>query len=239
MVFSEEEMAELHNVHLEEHVLKEKKHDITENIQRIETKIEEKRETQAKLFAVLQRMESSETYSETLHRFSMEKDRLNELALNWSVLKTASEILTETKRTYQSDYLAKIIDQMTTYFSKITDGAYVNVYAPTKDRPFQVQSATGIRYKVNELSQGTIDQLYISLRIAMGELVSEQHNIPFIIDDAFVHFDSNRLQRMINIVTAISKKQQIVIFTCKQEVVNCFPHKYVVSLDQLPTVRIN
>ena len=83
---------------------------------------------------------------------------------------------------------------------------------------FQVESIDNIRYTVNELSQGTIDQLYVALRLAISEIMSEKHGLPFVIDDAFVHFDSIRIKKMIAILQQVSEKQQVILFTCRQEI---------------------
>lgn len=238
IVYSAVEFEQLANTSLDEQELKMEKQKVSKEIQHINERMSDKREEEARLYAILLKLESSEAHSEAMHRFAMEKERLHELALDWSVFTTAREILSETKRLYQMTYLAKVIDQTTTYFKEITNGTYVRIFPPKDEHPFQVECTDGIRYTVNELSQGTIDQLYIALRIAMGEMISEQHHIPFIIDDAFVHFDSSRLERMIKIVKSISKNNQVIIFTCRQEIVNSLEKYNVVHLDHLPTVRI-
>src|SRR5690625_6678163 len=83
---------------------------------------------------------------------------------------------------------------------------------------FQVEASEEIRYNVNELSQGTIDQLYVSLRLAISEAMSKEHRLPFMIDDAFVYFDSIRTKRVMDILAERAGEQQIIIFTCKREV---------------------
>ncbi len=199
----------------------EMKRQQSESMQKsLEEQLETVRGNLADAKAELVAMESSESYSTSLHQYEMETEHFNQLAKEWAVLKTAKEMLTETKRNYRANYLSKVMEVTTLYFKEITAETYIQVYAPTESNPFQVESSDNIRYTVNELSQGTIDQLYVSLRLAISKIMSEKHGLPFIIDDAFVHFDANRIKKIIAILQQVAKKQQVVLFTCKQEIVS-------------------
>lgn len=201
-----------------EEELKIMQQQIAISVDRLEEQVEMERETIAAIRAELAAMESSESYSNSLHRYEMEAEQLKSMAKEWSVLKTAKEMLSETKRDYRDKYLTKVIEVTTKYFNELTGNRYVFVYAPTENHPFQVETCDNIRYTVNELSQGTIDQLYVSLRLAISEIMSEKHGLPFIIDDAFVHFDAVRTKRMISMLNQTAEKQQVILFTCKEEI---------------------
>src|SRR5699024_642465 len=136
-------------------------------IAEIEEHMNQKNQQQAKLTVDINNMESSESHSRETHQLNMEQEHLAKLVHEWAVLKTAKEMLTRTKRTYRNKYLKKVIETTSTYFRMITNGAYKQVFAPTDERLFQVETVAGVRYLVNELSEGTVDQLYISLRIAI------------------------------------------------------------------------
>lgn len=227
----EEEM--IHDSELEAH------HKQTaEQIKFLENDIDKKRLERADIHAELSTMESSESYSETLHRFSMEQEQLQKLAEEWSVYKTAKEMLSETKRNYRDKYLAEVIEKTTYYFQTLTDNKYMRIYPPEGNRPFQAETRDGIRYKVQELSQGTVNQLYVSLRLGISEAMSEKHRLPFIIDDAFVHFDSVRTERILKLLSDVSRNQQIILFTCKKDVVEHAANAKVLDLLE-SSVRIN
>jgi len=187
-------------------------------IEQIEASMEHVREELADKKAQLAVLESSESFSNSMHQFEMEKEKLNKMAKEWAILKTAKEMLSVTKKHYRNHYLTKVIEVTTVYFQEITENAYIQVYAPTDTNPFQVESSDNIRYTVNELSQGTVDQLYVSLRLAISQIMSENHGLPFIIDDAFVHFDADRTKRILSILSNTAKKQQVIFFTCKQDI---------------------
>ncbi|MBP1968972.1 uncharacterized protein YhaN [Virgibacillus natechei] len=200
-------------------------------IEQIEKDINKKRDQLAEVSAEIDRMELSEMHSKTIHRYQMETESLNKLAKQWAVFKTAKEMLIETKRTYRNKYLHKVMDRTSYYFKELTGAFYHKVYAPTDNKPFQVESNDNLRYTVNELSQGTIDQLYVSLRLAISEVMSEKHRLPFMIDDAFVNFDAIRTKRIMKIIEEISETQQMIIFTCKKEVVKASKKAEIIDLD--------
>ena len=206
---------------------------VNEKIQEIEESILAKQQQWANLNADISKLESSEIYSHTMHQYQMEKEELARMAKEWAVLKTAKEILVETKRKYRDKYLSNVIARTSIYFQKITMNAYKTIIPPQNGKPFQVESTDYIRYQVNELSQGTIDQLYVCLRLAISEIMSEEHHLPFMIDDAFVHFDAKRTKQMIEILTEIGQRQQIILFTCKKEVANSIAGPHIIQLENV------
>ncbi|MFC3040692.1 AAA family ATPase [Virgibacillus xinjiangensis] len=187
-----------------------------ETLRDLEEELNRSRQHLADMKAAISAVESSEGYSNTLHRLGMEKEKLDGLAHQWSVLKTAKEMLEKTKKTYRDKYLHQVMETASHYFSIITGKHYVYVYPPMGDTPFQAEARDGVRYKAEELSQGTINQLYISLRLAIGDIMSDKHSLPFIIDDAFVHFDTIRTKRILDILG--QQNQQVILFTCREEV---------------------
>src|SRR5699024_505462 len=167
---------------------------------------------------ILRDMEGSDRYFELSYRFTIEKETLKQKAKEWAILKTAKEMLKETKQTYEDKYAHLVITKATIYFQKITNGKYIKVHAPSNDSAFTVESWDHIYYDVMELSKGTLDQLYIALRISISEIMSEKHKMPFILDDVFIHIDDVRLVTILEIIEKIAKKQQVILFTCKKEV---------------------
>lgn len=215
-----------------EHINREK-----QRITMLENDLEKQRQLVADVKAELSQLEASGEYSESLHVFSMEKEEFQQSVRKWAVIKTAKEMLLETKRRYRDKYLTRVMEKTSEYFQLLTGEKYQNVYAPVEGKVFQVETTDHVRFTVNELSQGTKDQLYISLRFAISEIMSEKHRLPFILDDAFVHFDSTRTERMFQLIKALSNKQQILLFTCNEDFIKYFELENIIQLKN--SVRIN
>jgi len=63
------------------------------------------------------------------------------------------------------------------------------------------------------LSIGTIEQLYLSLRISsINELTKE--NMPVVLDETFAYFDKERLENVLEFLNNEYKDKQILILTC-------------------------
>ncbi|WP_054754948.1 ATP-binding protein [Piscibacillus salipiscarius] len=63
-----------------------------------------------------------------------------------------------------------------------------------------VKSTSGLWFDVSQLSEGTADQLYIALRFALNDSLSTYVHLPFILDDAFVHFDQSRKEQVLKLI---------------------------------------
>lgn len=67
------------------------------------------------------------------------------------------------------------------------------------------------------LSLGAMDQLYLSLRLAVCALaLPEGASCPLILDDALVNFDDERAGRAIALLVAIARERQVILFTCHE-----------------------
>ena len=62
-------------------------------------------------------------------------------------------------------------------------------------------------------SDGTMDQLYLALRLAVAEELIP--DVPLVLDDAFVRFDDIRLKAALEILKEIARDKQVILFTCQ------------------------
>lgn len=62
-------------------------------------------------------------------------------------------------------------------------------------------------------SEGTIDQIYFALRLAVAQELIPQ--VPLILDDAFIRFDDERLKSTLQILKKLGESKQIILFSCQ------------------------
>lgn len=166
----------------------------------------------------IQEQELSDELSKVNFAYEMETEQLQSLAQEWLVLKIAHESLRHAKVNYQEKYVNQIIEISSRYFSQMTNNRYKQIVPPVENDLFKVISSSGQTFKVTELSKGTIDQLYIALRLSIGYVMSEKYDLPFLIDDGFVHFDHERMTQAIEVMNEIAETKQIILFTCNKEI---------------------
>jgi len=108
---------------------------------------------------------------------------------------------------------------VSTYFSEITDGMYQKVEYLSDEQRIQATTKTGEILDADKLSGGAYDQLYLCIRLALGEKLLKGDKGFFIMDDPFVKADIDRLAKQLGVLKRISKEGwQILYFTAKDEV---------------------
>ncbi|KEK15112.1 DNA repair protein [Limosilactobacillus reuteri] len=115
-----------------------------------------------------------------------------------------------------SDRYPAIIRQAEQYFALLTDHRYPQIDLTTDG--IKVVRRDQEVFLVEELSQGTAEQLYIALRLGFVTVMSDQANFPVIIDDGFVNFDNVRRQRMLALLEKIAEKNQVIYFTADDRI---------------------
>lgn len=63
-------------------------------------------------------------------------------------------------------------------------------------------------------SEGTVDQLYLSLRLAVAKELTP--DAPLVLDDALVRFDDVRHAAAMEVLRQEAENKQIILFTCQK-----------------------
>lgn len=137
--------------------------------------------------------------------------KLDELKAKKNALERAKEVLVKIYLQNKTVYLPKIVEFMAQFIGEITDGKYTNLTVNEKFEITVVDEKTGKLVSAKNLSNGTIDQLYLGLRLAISELLYE--NVPVILDDHFVQYDDTRLKEALLYLKKYSEKKQVIIFS--------------------------
>ncbi len=91
-----------------------------------------------------------------------------------------------------------------------------------------VEMQNGEYVSANRLSIGTINQLYLSLRISIIEEISKE-KMPIILDEVFAYYDDERLENILKYLIEKYCDHQLIIFTCTNreiEILNKLNPKY-------------
>ncbi|CDQ21118.1 ATP-binding protein [Halobacillus karajensis] len=197
-------------------------------------KVEEERKNTQQAIAdtssSIKQLEHSDERSSITHRLQYEQDKLQEQTEEWAMYQLAKKALEKTKHSYKDKYLPQVLQKASDYFQRLTDGNYVDVKLSPDDDQIKVISQGGFVFVPAELSRGTRDQLYVSFRLALGETMAESLSMPFLVDDAFVHFDMKRLPVMVDILQSLSERHQVVLFTWREELSEEFGSPFVRQL---------
>ncbi len=96
------------------------------------------------------------------------------------------------------------------YFAQITGGKYTSLRI---DEDFSIWINTRDKLiPIENCSRGTVEQIYLSIRLAANRILSPEESMPVILDDVFAYYDNDRLAETLNILKKL--KNQVIIFTC-------------------------
>ena len=124
----------------------------------------------------------------------------------------AKDILNTSYEKMKNTVTPKFTQELSKNISKITDGKYNNILFNDEDGLI-VELENGNYVPASKLSIGTIDQLYLSLRLSMVEELSKE-KMPIILDEAFAYYDTQRLENILKYINEKFIGHQIIIFTC-------------------------
>ncbi|QBS37656.1 hypothetical protein E1B22_07505 [Thermaerobacter sp. FW80] len=133
------------------------------------------------------------------------RDELDALVL-------AHRHLREALEEFHATYRQRLEDAASRYFARITGQPGRRVVLDARFR-LSVREADGTPVVAEQLSQGTRDQLFWALRVAVADLLAGDVNLPFVLDDPFVHWDDRRLEEGRRIVTALAQDRQVVVLS--------------------------
>jgi hypothetical protein len=126
-----------------------------------------------------------------------------------NALEQAMENIREITRSIRTQFDEQLNASASQYFERFTKGKYkklsidseLNILVHTK----------GKKVTPDKLSQGTIQQIYLALRLAAAQVLFDEKQ-PMLLDDTFAHYDNARLENTLETLT--EDGQQLLIFSC-------------------------
>ncbi len=153
---------------------------------------------------------------EKLASMEEELEELNEKEQNLIRLNTSMELAKQVLETayikMKENVTPKFTENLSKNIEEISNGKYKNVRI-NDEEGIIVEKENGEYISSEKLSIGTIDQLYISLRLGAIKELSEE-TMPIILDEAFAYYDEERLCNILKYISEEFKNNQIIILTC-------------------------
>ena len=138
--------------------------------------------------------------------------RISRLEDTYYALELAQEALYQATHALQQRFAPRISKRALELFSTLTGGRYerltlsedfsLNVSARDED------TLHGAQWR----SDGTADQLYLALRLAVAEALTPE--APLVLDDALLRFDDERLKNTMELLKQEAAHKQIILFSC-------------------------
>ena len=198
-----EKRARIEEINLEISAVKEEEAKEEERRKRI---LEEEKSLEEKLRQISSWQNRAEQIRPSLYDNEKLREKLEAIAEAKERIQLLSEEIYQSFAFYLNKETAKILSHITKerYDSLFID-QNLRIFVNTKDKMLPLEQA----------STGTIDQLYLSLRLAMAKLLQKEQKefLPLLFDDSFAMYDENRLSAALSFVNK-EYPSQVLLFTC-------------------------
>ena len=187
--------------------------DIDEEIEKIQNDLNEKR---LKIHEQDLNQKNIEPQLDNLsnleEKLGNDKEKYQELKNKEASIELAKEVLTQAYEQMKEEVTPKFTSELSKNIEEITKGKY-NKAMYNEEQGLIVELQDGNKKPAHVLSVGTIDQLYLSLRLSMIDDLSPE-TLPIILDESFAYYDNKRLENILAYLAEKHSNRQIIIFTC-------------------------
>ena len=160
------------------------------------------------------------------------EERRKALQEEYDAVTLASQVLEQANLTLQQRFSPALGEKSAEIFTKLTQGKYNKVLLNKTLTPSAQEKGSLLPRETFQLSQGTADQLYLAVRLAICEMVLPADKAaPLVLDDALVTFDDDRMAQALSYLVHLSQRRQILLFTCQSREAACLRNRH------LPGVR--
>lgn len=156
----------------------------------------------------------------------LEKENLTSASSYFESLKLAKNLIEKASIEIRKNFNPKLNKEASKIFSKLTDGKYENIYIGNNYGI--LAECEMMQRNLENFSSGTIDQAYLSLRIAISKLICK-NQVPLILDDTLVRYDLKRMENTLGFFKNNKEIPQTIIFTC---------HDYIVKAAQIQGISV-
>lgn len=148
------------------------------------------------------------------HRVQALIEELRQVARAWKVRALAQRMIQDTIKELERTRQPAVLAHATDLFHHVTDGRYPRL-AQHEAGDLIIEDRHGVRLDAGDLSRGTMEQLYLCLRLGLiREFAHQSVALPLVMDDVFVNFDPERARRVAEAISRFSDDHQVLVFTC-------------------------
>jgi len=160
------------------------------------------------------------TAAEEVERLSAD---LRDDAAQYIRLRLGHALLRRAVERFRQRHQGPLMERATALFHRLTLGSFAGLDTGFDDDDVPILLAIrdgGDKLEVEDLSEGTRDQLFLALRLAAVELhLAAGRRLPFIADDLLIHFDDDRAAAALSVLADLATRTQVLFFTHNQHLV--------------------
>jgi uncharacterized protein YhaN len=189
-----------------------------------ETQLQKRFESRGRLNEQLKTLVEDRSPAIKQLTLAMQEKKLEEAIGRWRALAVTGRLLQSIRRTYEEDRQPETLREASRYLDRMTEGRYRRVWTPLGEDVLLVDDAKGKSLAIDLLSQGTREQLFLSLRMALASSYAQRGAaLPMVLDDVLVNFDTHRAQAAASVLHEFAQSgHQLFVFSCHEHIMHLF-----------------
>ncbi|WP_162037813.1 AAA family ATPase [Chengkuizengella sediminis] len=196
----------------------ELKNELSAQLTEMQNRLVELRDQKGRTSHQLEKLESDMNHAEHMLAYEGELTKVRELSDQWAIHSFALHLIKKAKAKYEQERQPEVLMKASSYFEKMTNGAFRRVMVPFGEKRMIVERENGAQIETSFLSRGTAELLYLAMRFALAHEFGKKAALPLIMDDIFVNFDGDRLKSTLSVLNDVSNHHQLILFTCHEHI---------------------
>ena len=203
--------------------IQESVYDAEQSLDEVESKRDNLREESILIYKELAELGSSDEASDLMVKRETLLEEIRDLGAQWSKYSLALFMLRMARNHHERERQPQVVKTASEFFREITGNQYTGLRAPAGEPIIIAVTASGEERQASQLSRGTREQMYLSLRFGLvRELSQHMASLPVIIDDALVNSDPSRARVAAEGFGKLVDTNQVLVFTCHPTLVQHF-----------------
>ena len=151
---------------------------------------------------------------------------------DWFALQIEHDAVVQIRRRFEQENISGTLVTASDYMHRMTSGRYHRIWAPLGEDLLCIDDEYGQTFRVEQLSGGTREQLFLAIRFALVREFSKRGvELPLVMDDLFVNFDQERTEAAADCLLEVAREgQQVLFFTCHEHIAQLFQQKQIEPL---------
>ncbi|MDR3232713.1 MAG: AAA family ATPase [Planctomycetaceae bacterium] len=194
------------------------------NIESLSAKLHEELETRGQLTEQMRQIAEDKSVIRKQRERAILDEKIRQAVREWQVYAVCTRMLDEIRASYERDRQPRTLAEASELLKRLTVGRYQRIWTPLGEETLLLDDADGRTFDVVQLSRGTREQLFITLRLALASEFARHGSIlPLILDDVLVNFDSYRALEAAKLLLEVAETgRQILLFTCHEHICRIF-----------------
>jgi uncharacterized protein YhaN len=181
-----------------------------------ETRIEKLMSERAKLQAAFETLLGQNQAADLAQDAAVVGAEIDEQVQAYVDLTVQETLLREAINVYRDRNQGPILTRARDLFVQLTDGAYTGLRADVEggETVLIVEDPSRGSLEIDALSDGTMDAVYLALRLAVVQEHNATHEpLPFVADDLLLNLDNSRSEAALRTLAALAASSQVLLFT--------------------------